>query len=154
MRGTNARKLLVQPRPIKGANYPKTFVVVYFYRFSIDFYKFLEPGGRIPSSVATIGGFLNIKPTLTFKSGKLEMLGKCRGFKAAVKQAVSKICSSDIDTQYPITVAHANNLEACLDFINQLNEKIPSLKIETSEVGPAIGSHSGEWALAIFYQTK
>ena len=44
MRGTNVRKLLVQPRPIKGANYPKTFVVVYFYRFSIDFYKFLEPG--------------------------------------------------------------------------------------------------------------
>ena len=44
MRGTNARKLLVQPRPIKGANYPKTFVVVYFYRLSIDFYKFLEPG--------------------------------------------------------------------------------------------------------------
>lgn len=116
--------------------------------------EMLKRGGRIPSSVATIGGFLNIKPTLTFKSGKLEMLGKCRGFKAAVKQAVSKICSSDIDTQYPITVAHANNLEACLDFINQLNEKIPSLKIETSEVGPAIGSHSGEGALAIFYQTK
>ena len=43
MRGTSVRKLLVQPRPIKGANYPKTFVVVYFYRFSIDFYKFLEP---------------------------------------------------------------------------------------------------------------
>ena len=46
MRGTNARKLLVQPRPIKGANYPKTFVVVYFYRFSIDFYKFLEPDSK------------------------------------------------------------------------------------------------------------
>ena len=46
MRGTNVRKLLVQPRPIKGANYPKTFVVVYFYRLSIDFYKFLEPDSK------------------------------------------------------------------------------------------------------------
>lgn len=116
--------------------------------------EMLKRNGRIPPALAAIGNVFKIKPILTVKDGNVELFGKARGKKIAFKQISENILSEDIDLTYPIMVAHANNAEYATDIINLLKENLKNAKFIISELGPAMGSHSGESAIAIWVTIK
>ena len=114
----------------------------------------LKRGGRIPKSLATFSTLLDIKPLLTLKDGHLEAVSKVRGMKSLIKNICKTITTSNIDKNYSIIVAHANNPSHCDLILKTLTENFPDIEILTSGVGIAVGCHIGEGALAVFIQEK
>lgn len=116
----------------------------------IEELEMLKRGGRIPVAAAAIGSVLKIKPILTTKKGKLEMTTKVRGRKAGFREIIRAFENVDLDKKYPIMVAHANNLEGATELISLLGIVSEGMEVIISEIGPAVGAHSGEGALAIW----
>lgn len=120
----------------------------------VDSLEMLKRGGRIPKSLATISTLLDIKPLLTLKDGHLEAVSKVRGMKSLIKNICKTITTSNINKEYSIIIAHANNTSHCNLILETLKEQFPDVEILTSEVGIAVGCHIGEGALAVFIQEK
>lgn len=116
----------------------------------MDTMEMLKRGGRIPKSLATIGGMLKIKPILTVKDGELEPVAKVRGKKAAYNEIVDSIAKEEIDKRYPLMIAHANNLEYATEMITMLKDYISDMEVIISEIGPVVGTHSGEGTIAVW----
>lgn len=116
----------------------------------IEELEMLKRGGRIPAAIASIGSVLKIKPILTTKDGVLEMTTKVRGKKAGFREIIRTFENAELDKRYPIMVAHANNLEGATELISLLGVVTEGMEVIVSEVGPAVGTHSGEGALAVW----
>lgn len=113
----------------------------------------LKDSGRIPSSIATIGDFLNIKVLLNFKNGKLSLYSKTRGSKLIAKNLVKYFKEHNPDISKEIIVAHANNHSLCEKIKTTLLEEFPTANVVCREIGVTISRFSGPGAAAIFFQT-
>ncbi len=123
--------------------------------FSVETLEYLQKGGRIGKTSATVGTVLNVKPVIQLKEGKVVPFTKVRGTKKATQTIVSKI-QEEINSSenYTIIVLSANEKEKA----NMLKEKIESdlnLKIDYPifDVGVTIGSHIGKAFGAMIYKT-
>ncbi|MEA1976213.1 MAG: DegV family protein, partial [Bacillota bacterium] len=56
--------------------------------FIIDTLEFLQKGGRLSVTEAFVGSVLKMKPILTIRNGKLEVMSKVRGRKKAINYVV------------------------------------------------------------------
>ena len=118
----------------------------------VDSLTHLSYGGRIPSSLATIGNALGIKPIISINRGKMEEYSKNRSRKKGIKTICDLIkkdtkgqevpfyffCNHLYDHQeaevyYPIVSSYSNT---------------ELIKIEPSQLGSVIGTHTGPGTLA------
>ena len=116
--------------------------------------EMLKRGGRVSGTAASLGSILKIKPILTTKEGSVVLHSKARGKKAAFKDIVRIFEKESLDRKYPIMVAHANNLEGASNLISLLGCAAEGMDVLISEIGPAVGTHSGEGAIAIWAVKK
>lgn len=116
----------------------------------IDDMEMLKRGGRISGESAFLGSILKIKPILTIKDSSLVLHSKARGKKAAFKDIVRTFEKESLDKKYPIMIAHANNLEGVSELISLLGSVADGMDVLISEIGPVVGTHSGEGAIAIW----
>lgn len=116
----------------------------------VESMEMLKRNGRIPSALATIGGLLKIKPILTLKEGKLDVLTKARGQKTAFNYIVDELSKESLNLDYPFMIAHADNKDYAENIKNKLLNHYPDAKFIVCEIGPTIGSHSGKDALALW----
>lgn len=116
--------------------------------------EMLKKGGRLSPSSIFIGSLLNIKPIIEFKDGELVATNKVRGRKKAFKHLADFVKNHNIDESVDIYVTHSNDTESCTEMITLLNSNGINTNIKVAEIGPAVGTHLGEGAIAIFFATK
>ncbi|OQM46581.1 fatty acid-binding protein DegV [Anoxybacillus sp. UARK-01] len=120
--------------------------------FTVDNLEFLARGGRISKASAVVGGLLNIKPLLHVENGKLIPLEKIRGRKKVLKRMLELMeeRGSDLQKQL-IGISHGDDEETALELKRQIEAKFGCTRFYISQIGGAIGSHSGPGTLALFF---
>lgn len=121
--------------------------------FVVDDLQNLVRGGRLSNASAFIGSVLKIKPLLTFDDNSHEIVAfeKVRSMKKARKRVEDLFADVVKEVTYPIklTVYHANAPEVAEEWYDSLKQVYPSMPIEVAEIGPVIGTHLGQGALAL-----
>ena len=120
----------------------------------LDTLKYLKKGGRITPAAAALGSALRLKPVLQIQGEKLDAFTIAR----TKKQGVSKMLSameSDINNRFGgvsnvhLEVAHTQNEEAALGFIETIKEKFGASAVDLSPLSLSVSCHIGAGALAI-----
>ncbi len=116
--------------------------------------KYLKKGGRITPAAAAIGTMLKLKPVLQIQGDKLDSFAKVRTMSAAKRTMIDAI-RNDLESRFSgcrmqISIAHTNNLEAALEFRNELETEFPGYKIDmVDELSLSVACHIGDGALAV-----
>ena len=121
--------------------------------FVVDTFEHLHRGGRVPTATAVVGTMLGIKPLLHIDpEGKLENTDKPRGRKKAMAALISKMeqgwCP---EMSKKVAVIHADCLDAAEELKNLVAHRFPEAEIETGELCPVVGAHTGPGLLALVY---
>ena len=124
----------------------------------VDTLKYLKKGGRITPAAAAIGTLLKIKPVLQIQGGKLDSFAKVMNEKVARIKMINAI-KGDIEKRFKeyveenkmqISVAYTNCKDKAEEFVNQIKQEIPNIKIAYVEpLSLSIACHIGSGALAI-----
>ncbi len=115
---------------------------------AFDTLTYLVKGGRVPKSVGAIGGFLGIKPLISVKEGKLEMIDKVRGSKKALKALIQTIDETKRREGSPILVINSLDSPVNQSVLAHLESlKIPYLSVK---VGCVLGVHAGPHMVGLF----
>ena len=125
------------------------------HKFTVEDLEYLQRGGRISKTAATIGTMINLKPLLHVDNeGKLVAESKVRGRKKALQQMVKEMgacMGSWRDKQDLIIICHADVDEDVQYTAQMIEEQYHPGKIIISGVTPTIGAHSGPGTIAIFF---
>ena len=117
------------------------------HRFMVGDLNYLHKGGRVSGAVAVVGTMLNIKPILIINDkGSLDVVGKIRGQKIALKRIVAAYVkdSGVPDVPHIIYVGHTSLYEEVEELIKQIKEQVPEDTIvEAVNLCPIIGAHCG-----------
>lgn len=124
--------------------------------FTVKDLKYLERGGRIGTAAAIVGSIINITPILEVKNnGTLDTIGKIRGEKKALKELINKIEESlGIEELSDIFITHAHNHKGAEYLCQLLGDKYKPKNIQINYIGLAIGSHTGQGAVGVFFLGK
>lgn len=119
--------------------------------FMVDNLDALHRGGRIPKSVAVVGGLLDVKPLLTFKlDGSLAVIGMARGRRKAMRK-MAEFYEEGHTTKYCGPVVAVGNADCMADadsLVRMLKPAEHNLKVYRSTIGPTIGCHVGPGMLS------
>lgn len=122
----------------------------------MDTLEYLHRGGRISSTVYTVGSIANIKPILQISAeGLVEIPAKAMGMRKGMDFMCKKAEQYIPDEDYPLYVMFTGNRENGEKLALRLQEKgyiIPNDRI--INVGAAIGSHIGPNACGLVYIKK
>ncbi len=120
----------------------------------LDTLEYLKKGGRVPKSVAMIGGLLSIKPVIGIEDGEVAMIGKARGSKNANNLLVQEVGKHAVDHSKPIVLGYTGLEHGLLDKYVEDSKILfgeEDLDIPVNSVGGTIGTHSGPGAIAVAY---
>lgn len=115
---------------------------------TFDTMEYLVKGGRVPKSVGAIGGFLGIKPLISIKEGKLEMVDKARGSKKAQKSLLSFIDSTPRKKDSKVVVINSLDSDMNRAVIDHLKKN--EIRSHEIEVGCVLGVHAGPKLVGVF----
>ncbi|MBP9040492.1 MAG: DegV family protein [Anaerolineaceae bacterium] len=118
--------------------------------------KYLALGGRIKPVAAGMADLLNIRPILTMRDGKLDLLEKVRTNKVAFRRLVELLTeSADGKEIQEVGIIHINNLEGAIALEKALREslKIPP-EVMIVEFTPGLSVHAGAGMVAAVLLTK
>lgn len=114
---------------------------------------YLVKGGRLSKTAGFAGSLLSIKPLITIKDGRLEVLTKGRGKKGALDALWRKIEKDPADLSKPMLLGYTYEKDSVLELKEFLNAKgIPAKRI--AQIGSVIGTHAGPQAYGIAYFLK
>ncbi len=112
--------------------------------------RYLAMGGRVPQFTASMAGLLNIRPILTMREGRLDLLEKVRTRKNAWAR-MADLCvqhagDGGVDRW---ALVHVNARDEALAFGAQLQERLP-LPAEplVAPLGPGLSVHTGDGTIA------
>ncbi len=116
--------------------------------------EYLVKGGRLSKVAGAAGTLLSIKPIISLVEGKVSVVGKGRGKKAALESILKEIQKAgDIDFNYPVVLAYSHTTEFALDLQKYLKEN--GINVERLvAIGSTIGTHVGPGACGIAYIKK
>ena len=121
----------------------------------VDTLEYLKKGGRLSSTVAFVGGMLNLKPVICVEDGAIKTVGKARGLKAAFSM-LTKECSTNggVDFTMPTLLGYTGNDAAPLKNYMEASAELWTPDTRTTIVGSAIGVHAGPGAVALGFFSK
>ena len=121
----------------------------------VDTLEYLKKGGRLSSTVAFVGGVLNLKPLICVEDGEIKTVGKARGMKAAFSM-LTKECGNHggVDYTMPILLGRTGNDEVPLKNYLESCPELWAPDTRTTIVGSAIGVHAGPGAVALGFFSK
>lgn len=110
---------------------------------ALDTLEYLEKGGRLSKTSATIGNLVNLKPIVTInEEGTVSISKKCMGKVKARSGLISLLKEQKPDTSYPIYPVYTYGMENCDKMIEVLGKEELELK-EKLQIGASIGAHVG-----------
>jgi len=123
---------------------------------ALDTLKFMAMSGRVGSLTAEMANVLNIKPILTIKDGKLDLLEKVRTRKKAwgkvLELTVSGLGSGEIEN---IFIFHVAAKQEAKEFEKLLRETIPCPEIiPLAEFTPGLSVHAGAGMVGVAFTAK
>ena len=118
--------------------------------FVVDDLSCLVRGGRLNPISGAVGAMLSIKPLLTFVDGKIESIQKCRGKKAAKAAIMDELSKKNLDNRYFLG-GHTVNYDEAHAFAKEVADNFGLNLIETIEINPTIGAHTGGGAFGVAY---
>lgn len=121
----------------------------------VDTLEYLQKGGRISKAVAFAGGILNIKPVLSVKEGKINILGKAKGSKMGNNLLVQEIAKAGgIDFEKPVLLGYSGISDALLKKYIEDSRYIWEGNLDEvryTTVGSVIGTHAGPGAVVVAF---
>jgi DegV family protein with EDD domain len=112
-----------------------------------DTLKYLALGGRISKTQALLGSVLNVKPMVTIKNGALAPAGRVRS-RAKGIDVLFDFVKNAVDIQ-DLAVVYNTTLEEAQTLVRRLGSVFPEERIILSQLGPALGVHTGPGILFI-----
>ena len=111
--------------------------------------KYLKMGGRLSGAAAFAGTMLHITPVVSIEDGKVVVIGKTRGKKAAEKLMHDKLIKDGLDFMF----GHINCSESLETFINKSLTYISDVNgnVGVSSIGCSVGTHVGPGTYGIAY---
>lgn len=118
---------------------------------AVDSLKYLQRGGRLSASAATLGTLLNIKPILSIQGEKLDAFAKMRGAKQCERKMIEAL-KNDIATRFSdvpeeeLQVATAGTLQKQEDidhWLSQVQNAFPNQKVYYASLPCSISTHLG-----------
>ena len=120
----------------------------------VDTLEYLKKGGRLSSTVAFVGGVLNLKPIITLEEGEIKVAGKARGQKAAFT-ALTKICQeAGVNTEEPYMLGYTGISDENLTKYMAENSDLWPADSKKTIIGATIGTHAGPGAVAMAFFAK
>ena len=121
--------------------------------FTVDDLNHLKRGGRINAMTATIGTALGVKPILHVDNGgHLVPVTNVRGRKKSIQALVERMEATCTNPEgQSVFITHADCLEDAEYLSNLIKEKFNIKEVVINYIGPVIGSHTGQGALALFF---
>ena len=120
----------------------------------VDTLENLKKGGRLSSTVAFVGGVLNLKPIICLEEGEIKVVGKARGQKAAFT-ALTKACQENgVKTEEPFMLGYTGCSDENLVKYMDENAELWPADSQKVIVGSAIGTHAGPGAVAMAFFAK
>jgi len=116
--------------------------------------EYLKKGGRIGGAAALLGSLMQIKPILYLSHGKVDVLEKARGTKAAL-ETILEVGDREYQTRglsqavVVNVVAEAKAAELAAEIRRRYG-----LEASITPIGPVIGLHVGPGTLGIVYVTQ
>lgn len=107
--------------------------------------KYLALGGRVSNLAASMANMLNIRPILTIRGGKLDLLEKVRTRKVAMDRLVELlVVAVGNKTVDRICIIHVLNLEDAEFLKSKLEEKLHlPVDVPYLDFGPGLSVHAG-----------
>lgn len=123
--------------------------------FTVDNLEYLYRGGRVSKTAAFIGGLLNIKPVLHVEDGKLIPIEKLRGRRKVLDRMVAIMAERGISQdQQVIGISHGDDIETAHSLRDMIRERFGCKEFVISQIGGAVGAHSGPGTIALFFLNK
>lgn len=126
--------------------------------FMVDDLEHLRRTGRLSNASSFVAGLLKIKPILGMDvdhngKGEISAIAKERQAKRAYEWIASHFGEAIKDVDYPVraTIFDANAPEAKQAWIDDLSKRFPNVTFEGSIIGPVVGVHTGENAMAFIW---
>ena len=124
----------------------------------LDTLEYVKRGGRVPASVALVGGLLSIKPVVGVKDGEVVVLGKARGSKNGNNLLVQDIQKAGgVDFSRPYKLGYAGLDDSLLQKYIADSQSLWAGHVDElplSTVGGTIGTHVGPGSIAVAFFRK
>jgi DegV family protein with EDD domain len=118
--------------------------------------KYLAMGGRVSNLTASFANMLNVKPILTIRDGKLDLLERVRTQKKAWERVID-LSARRVGTQQieKMCILHVNAPEMAREFMLEIQSRMhcPS-DISLVEVTPGLSVHSGAGMVGTVFVIK
>jgi DegV family protein with EDD domain len=123
--------------------------------FTVEDLDYLAKGGRVSKASAFLGGLLNIKPILNVEDGKLVPIEKIRGRKKVFRRIIEIMHERGENMgQQIIGISHADAIETAKEIKAMFEEEFHPKEVYISEIGSAVGAHTGPDTISIFFLNK
>jgi DegV family protein with EDD domain len=123
--------------------------------FTVEDLDYLAKGGRVSKASAFLGGLLNIKPILNVEDGKLVPIEKIRGKKKVLRRIIEIMNERGANMgEQTIGISHADNEELAQEMRAMIEEEFHPKEFYISNIGSAIGAHTGAGTISIFFLNK
>ena len=118
--------------------------------------KFARASGRISVLSAIVGEALGLKPILDVSDGKVDVISKTRGEKAAISTVISKVAEDayDIENNEIVIVHGSNDPEIIEKVISEVKQKLNPKSIYVGKLGCSITNNAGPQAIGVLYYGK
>lgn len=121
--------------------------------FVLDTLEYLRRGGRIGGAKAFLGTLLNVKPMLHLENGQVEPLEQHRSRRKALKRLLEILDEHADHKPLHVGILHAEAPEEAAALKKQIVERFECTEVYVSEIGPAIGVHTGPNAVGLAFYT-
>ena len=120
----------------------------------VDTLEYLQRGGRVSKAVAIAGGMLAIKPIIGIVDGKVAMVGKARGNKAANRLMNQEVEKLGIDLSKPVLLGYTGVDDSLLRKYMAECEGFWPESAPSMVVSGVVGAHAGPGAVACAFFAK
>ncbi len=123
---------------------------------ALDTLKFMAMSGRVGHLTAEMAGVFSIKPILTIKDGKLDLLEKVRTRKKSWSRVLELTATALGDGEIEnIFILHVAAKQEADEFEKMLRETIPCpVVIPLTELTPGLSVHTGAGLVGVAFTTK
>lgn len=151
--------MVIKACMLREENYSYDQIIEYInenkHSYHVEFYvndlQYLARGGRLSPAIAKIGSLIGIKPILSVtEDGTLQDVCKARKASGAIKKIKERYLASSVEKQI-VCILHSNNLDKALSLKADLELEQSFSQVFITEIGPAIGSHTGPGCLGLAY---
>ncbi len=118
--------------------------------------KYLAMGGRVSNLAASMGNMLNVKPILTIRDGKLDLLERVRTQKKAWERVIELAAIKTGDKHIEkMCILHVNAPEMAQQFTSEIRSRMHCPEeIPLVEVTPGLSIHSGAGMVGTVFIVK